>query len=39
VIAAMGNPEKIVTLPDGKQIYVFEDFKVVFAEGKVVDIQ
>jgi Sel1 repeat-containing protein len=39
VMASIGRPEKIVTLPDGKQIYAYKDFKVIFVKGIVVDIQ
>jgi hypothetical protein len=38
VIAALGQPDKIVTLGT-KQIYVYKDLKVTFVNGKVTDAQ
>jgi hypothetical protein len=38
VKAALGNPDKIVTL-GAKQIYVYKDLKVTFLNGKVSDVQ
>lgn len=38
VVAAFGQPEKIVTLPN-KLIYVYKDLKVTFINGKVADVQ
>ncbi|MGB0036137.1 MAG: hypothetical protein WBP79_11740 [Candidatus Acidiferrales bacterium] len=38
VVAAFGQPEKIVTL-GSKQIYVYKDLKVTFINGRVVDVQ
>jgi hypothetical protein len=38
VVAALGQPDKIVTLGT-KQIYVYKDLKVTFVNGKVTDAQ
>jgi hypothetical protein len=38
VQAALGQPDKIVDL-GAKKIYVYKDLKVVFTDGKVVDVQ
>jgi hypothetical protein len=38
VIAALGQPDKIITL-GAKQIYVYKDLKVTFVNGKVTDAQ
>ena len=38
VIALLGQPKNIVNL-GGKKIYVFQDVKVTFTDGKVTDIQ
>lgn len=38
VVAALGQPDKIVTL-GAKQIYVYKDLKVTFVNGKVTDAQ
>jgi hypothetical protein len=38
VVSAIGKPEKIVDL-GAKQIYVYKDLKVTFANGKVSDVQ
>ena len=38
VVAAMGQPKNIVNL-GAKQIYVYANLKVTFADGKVVDVQ
>jgi hypothetical protein len=38
VKAALGNPEKIVTVGT-KQIYVYKDLKITFINGKVTDVQ
>jgi hypothetical protein len=38
VVAAMGQPEKIVNLGE-KQLYVYKDLKITFLNGKVSDVQ
>ncbi|MBV9778572.1 MAG: hypothetical protein JOY62_01250 [Acidobacteriaceae bacterium] len=38
VVASLGNPKQIVNL-GAKQIYVYSDMKVIFANGRVSDVQ
>jgi hypothetical protein len=38
VIAALGQPQKIVKLPK-KETYYYKDLKVIFTAGKVSDVQ
>ena len=39
VVAALGNPTRIVRLPPTKLIYVYPDMKITFINGKVSDVR
>jgi hypothetical protein len=39
VVASFGQPEKIVKLAGGKEIFTYKDLKVIFIGGKVTDVQ
>jgi hypothetical protein len=39
VVASFGQPERIVKLAGGKEIYSYKDLKVIFIGGKVADVQ
>jgi len=38
VVAALGEPRQVMNL-GSKQIYVYQNFKITFIDGKVTDVQ